>query len=170
MFRVEYSTSHASFTLLVGRNQNDSRSGQPKTRFWEIHFMKLDCKGFPLKFFSSLLKNHSLLILSRLSNQVWTWWQEPLHLLHCGEIFQSRKHTHPAGMLTDKWNLWTRRLCTCSKNVHVYTCAYICSLPQVYFALQFKCAELPETGRKKKKKKTSSWFCWKHHVLPLSFF
>lgn len=49
----------------MGRNQNGRRSRWPKARLQEARFMKLDCEGFAPKFFSSLFKNHSLLILSQ---------------------------------------------------------------------------------------------------------
>lgn len=112
-------------------------------------FYEVDCEGFAPNFFFLLFQNHSLLILSRLSNQVWTWWQEPLYLLHCGETFQSRRTRSSCWGAHLQMVFMNKKAVTCNRHVRVHTCAYICSLPQVYFALQFKCAELPETGRKK---------------------
>lgn len=130
-------------TRMVGI-QNGQRRAFKKlilwTRLWGI------CSQFSFLLF----QNHSLLILSRLSNQVWTWWQEPLHLLHCGETFQSRSTRSSCWGAHLQMVFMNKKAVTCNRHVRVHTCAYICSLPQVYFALQFKCAELPETGRKKK--------------------
>lgn len=124
------------------------RSGLLKSCLLETPVYELDCGGFAPNFFPFLFKKQFSSNLVQTFKSSVDVVERAFTLLHVGKLSSQGERAHPAGMLAYKSRSRTRGLCTCNRCVRVRTYVCTCLSPQVYFALQCQCSELPEAGRK----------------------